>query len=268
MFPCDANASCKIQHVLELPVTFGPNGPIVVAKENGSTLHFLVVSETPISQIAPSAVESAGLKLGSHAPGDDMRDGNGRPLENTVQLPDLQIGQSVLPPITFLAEPVVAGVDGYIGYELLGLMDTEYDFTSNTIRLSKPISCSAGELAYWAKPNTISIAKMVPEAYPYLADLVIRVNGVEMTARISTKSLHNIIYRASAIRAGVSGAAGNDRQSFIKSLLIGTEETKDDAVTIIDSSADVDMLLGMDFLRAHRTIISRKARKMYFTRNN
>ena len=62
---------------------------------------------------------------------------------------------------------------------------------------------------------------------------------------------------------GVGGKVVEVRVSRFRSFAIGNEDVPDIDIAVLDQ--DLPMLIGADFLRSHRTLVSHSQRKMYFT---
>ena len=188
--------------------------------------------------------------------------------------------------------------DFILGEDFFRLVDVEFDVAHEVVRLFRPKDCEGVSLAYWAPDGSgqVDIEK-VSEAHPQIV-FPVQVNGVAMPAQLDSGAATSVINLRDAERAGVTpksagviaiasgrGLGKNTIDSWVgpfASFTIGDERIKDTTIRFADLWKDAAtaetgsrtakpaeglpaMLLGTDFLRAHRVLIAHSQRKIYFT---
>ena len=186
---------------------------------------------------------------------------------------------------------IVGGSDagnGFLGANLLGFWDTEFDLAHGAVNLFKESGCGQVNMAYWSTGMTIGIARMLSGVQENDRHIYVEVivNGQSLRAMLDSGAPTTIIGRHAAEKAGIdlnapkvvasatmSGVGSHGRQSWIartKTISIGGETISNSPIRVIDDANDdrkVDMLLGVDFLMSHHVIVSQPQRKMYLTYN-
>ncbi len=71
----------------------------------------------------------------------------------------LGLGGRELPDVSFVVagHEAVPGAIGFLGQNILGATDTEYDLANGVIRLMQPKGCGKADLAYWVKEGPYSV---------------------------------------------------------------------------------------------------------------
>jgi hypothetical protein len=184
-----------------------------------------------------------------------------------------------------------------MGQDLLTRGDVELDFANSVMRIITPAGCSGDDVVYWRKPY--SLASLVSDRTN--AVLVnVSLDGQRATAQMDTGAPTSIVSTGMAERAGVkmtsegvqrkgmtSGIAGHaiaQELARFTNISIGDESISNAKLRMADMfGADTekpigsliatrvvegpDLLLGADFVRAHRIYIARSQGKMYFSYN-
>ena len=185
-----------------------------------------------------------------------------------------------------------------LGEDFFSQTDVEFDLAHNVIRLFKPQGCEGVSLAYWTadEPREVALDAMY-DFQPRIL-LTVQVNDQPVKAMLDSGASTSIITVADAARAGVTpGSAGvvaiargsglgtksvETWAGAFDTVVIGNEIIrrahirfgnlyKDMTYNSVGSrlaqsvEPEQPMLLGADFLRAHRVLISHSQRKMYFT---
>ncbi len=184
-----------------------------------------------------------------------------------------------------------AGGGLLIGFEFFKDLELEFDLPQNMLRLFQAKDCDGVSLAYWAP----GAASEVPVDVRGHLLVTVEINGKRITAALDSGSDRSFVTSAEAARAGVTpespgviaggcvlgfGRKGVD--SWIgqfETFVIGNEVIRNPKIHFADlweyttytvgrmprRSNIADMILGADFLRAHRVLISQRQGKMYFT---
>lgn len=182
--------------------------------------------------------------------------------------------------------PVLAGFgvpptyDGMIGAPFLLQADMEISLATKKLRFFRPSNCGDAHLAYWdeAAMEIPFEANNDPSPNPQFTVLV---NGKKMRAMIDTGADATVIGLAAAQRAGLAlGAPGVTRdgesegigtkrvarwRTSFATFQVGDEIVRNAQVGVIDWDGHVDVLLGADFLRAHRVLIAMSQQKIYLS---
>lgn len=170
--------------------------------------------------------------------------------------------------------------DGIIGAPFLLQADMEISLATKKLRFFRPSNCGGAHLAYWdeAAMEIPFEANNDPSPNPQFTVLV---NGKKMRAVIDTGADTTVIGLAAAQRAGLmlgapgvtrdgeSEGAGGKRvarwSTSFATFQIGDEIVRNAQVGVIDWDGHVDVLLGADFLRAHRVLIAMSQQKIYLS---
>jgi predicted aspartyl protease len=189
-------------------------------------------------------------------------------------------------------------IDVVLGEDFFRRFDVEFDLAAKTVRLFQPMNCENAPLAYWTKevPHVVDI-EPIDDARPQVV-LTVQVNGRPVRALLDSGAGASVINKGHAFDAGVSpdtpgvvnagkayGVGAKSVDTWIgpfKSVAIGTELIRDTTLAFSDIYRDTTytppgsylpkqvydlkpMLLGADFLRAHRVLVSHSQRRIYFT---
>jgi hypothetical protein len=188
-------------------------------------------------------------------------------------------------------------IDAIVGEDFFQQTDVEFDLPHNAVRLFQPKDCEGVLLAYWAAQGASEIAME-----PFYSDgpgivVTVQINGQPMRALLDSGAGASVLDKVAAERAGITpdspgviasgkkgGLGGKAVPSWIaplQSFAIGGETIKDTTIQFADLWKDATytaasrlprriegtpaMLLGADFLRAHRVLVAHSQRKVYFT---
>jgi len=186
-----------------------------------------------------------------------------------------------------------------LGYDFLRKFDVEFDLAHNVVRLYQPKECNGALAAAWATESRLNEVEIEPidEVSPQIV-LTVRINGQPVQALLDSGAEVSILSKRDAAAAGVTpetpgvalvgtigGLGGKPVTTWIgpfRTIAIGNELIKNAALPFADLyrrntytpigslvPRTVDerqlMLLGVDFLRAHRVLVAHGERKIYFT---
>jgi predicted aspartyl protease len=215
----------------------------------------------------------------------------------SVHIDEFRIGESVRKNWRVL----VAGEHDFsddiaviLGDDFLQQIDLEFDLAHHAVRLYQTKDCEGVSLAYW----TTEPAGEVPIEAGQRIWVTIAINGKPVRAELDSAASYSVLSRADAARLGVTpespgvvaggcvtGEGKRQMDSWIglfESFAIGNEIIRNPRIRFADLwqyttytetgsrlparfAGQPDMLLGADFLRAHRVLVARGQRKMYFT---
>ena len=287
---------CKVTRIAEWPLRAGSYRPVVDGAINGHKIGILLDTGAGMSLFLRSAAAKMGLTR-YEAPGYRAFAIGGETRAEAVHIDEFRIGQSVRKKWQVL----VAGEGSFsddiaflLGDDFFELVDVEFDLGHNAVRLYETRDCEGVSLAYWATEP----AGEVPIEAGSKIWLTVAINGKPVPAQLDSGAGNSLLSKADAARLGVTPespgtvAAGcirglGERQADswagqFESFAIGNEKIRNPRIRFADlwqhttyletgsrlpnrMAGQPDMLLGSDFLRAHRVLVARSQRKLYFT---
>jgi predicted aspartyl protease len=275
---------CKYVHVATVPVRYaGPNLGITMAgRINGTPATLLVDTGAQPVALTPTGTERRGLALRDigrrvEGVGGDARLYSAR-VDDFAAGP-VSAGAGYMRVIGDFASP--PAFDAIAGASFLLQADLEFSLATKELRFFRPNNCKDSFLAYW-DPAAIEIpfAKdWLPNRPP---EFIVQLNGRKLRAIIDSGADTTVVTLAAAKRAGLKldapgvqptghiGGIGEDRvaswSTSFETLQLGDEIIRNAQVGVIDANhLDVDLLLGADFLRAHRVLFAMSQSKLYFS---
>ena len=297
-----AHAACKIQSA-EVPVVVTSSRILVPAEVNGKKVYFIYDTGAAYSLLDVDAASLLGMGTRENR-GLTMYGVGGAVHARSVIFPDLQLGQFHLRNQEMLiadrashatrsGEPII----GLVGSDIFGAMDVEFDLAHNVLRLLKPSGCDDDDMVYWGA--AYSKAPIIWRREGQNVDLNLGLNGETIEAILDTGAPSSTVTLAAAARAGVTpnspgarrigvvggiGASTNDVWiGEFNTVSIGNEKInrvnlmiadlyRQDKLVELGSRLPTaietnQMLLGLDFVRAHRVLLSRSHNKVYFSYN-
>jgi predicted aspartyl protease len=284
-----AASSCKLLQIDEWPVRLERNRVLVDGQINGQKIGVMLDTGAMRSLIPRSAADRLGLER-RQTP--YMAQGvGGESYFDVVHLREFRIRQAVRNDwrVYITGEKDLGPNVGFIlGEDFFAQADVEFDLAHNVVRLFQPKDCNGMSLAYWAPSDASEIAiARIDDFHPQIV-LQVLVNGQPVKAQLDSGSSISVLNRSAAARLGVTpetagvvpigkatGIGPQAVDSWIapfESVVIGDERIKDTAIAfadMYDSNAPHQhpMLLGADFLIAHRVLVAHSQRKIYFTYN-
>lgn len=281
-----AAATCKLQKVADLPVTMIGFQPTIQTQVNGAPATLIADTGAFFSLLNSAAAAKLKLDREMLAPGFYLQGATGRVAPDLGSAKTFVLGGVTLRRADFL---IVDGydreVDGYLGQNLMGHFDTEYDLANGVIRLWTAEDCRDTPLAYWAKDlplNVIRFEPTTPQQPQIIGDGAINGHAIRVLLdtgasnsglKLSTAKRLGLDLNGPGVRAGgvMRGIGWRGVESWmvpVDSLAIGQETIKNTRIRVAAEELDVaDMLLGADFFLSHRVLISHAQRKVYFTYN-
>jgi predicted aspartyl protease len=253
--------------------------PAVMLVETGASSSRLVKAwaekyNVPLSQSGRYTMGIGGASVNYVARIDDISVGNAHSGKTTMGV----IGNMGRTP----------GFDAILGANFLLQADLEISLAERKLKFFRAKDCKDTYLAYW-NPEAMEIPFGGTETGHLDPRLIVEINGTKMEAIIETGSATSSMSRASAERAGIKvgdaiveklGSAtgvGDARidtwQAEVDTFTIGSETIRNAHLAIRDKPPQGTMvgmpevLLGADFLRAHRVLIAMSQRRFYVTYN-
>lgn len=293
--PAASANQCQLVKLAEWSIRPGHYRPVVDALLNGQKMGLLLDTGAAISLIHPFAVKR--LRLTMELRRDVRMFGvGGESRVGGVTVDEFKIGDAKLQnwqAIVAGERPFGPGIEVLLGYDFFHQTDLEFDLANNAVRLFEARNCAGASLAYWTR--NASEVELEPEA---TLQVQVAINGRSLTAQLDSGAEVSAVSTLTARHLGktpespgvargacASGLGKTRVDSWIaafESFAIGGETIRNPKIHFsevwkharVEETGshlprrvlnEADMLLGADFLRAHRVFISHKYRKMYFS---
>jgi predicted aspartyl protease len=291
-----AQADCRIKMLGEFPLEPTRGSPWMKATVNGVQADLLADTGSVLTIINSSdavrvnAVASAYPGLQSY--------GVGGQVATKVSTLDFSIGKTRLKEAVIVLDGAATKGDPMVllGRDLLMQHDLELDLANHALRILQPEGCQPAQMIYWNKPY--SQAKLQSDGTDRSAVLVdVVLNGHIIPAMIDSGANVSVVTPEAATLAGVRldqiathgeahGLGPNAigvRQAEFASFTIGDETIQNVQIQVADlwkynkisqtgtrlgtndTMMAPKMLLGADFLHAHRVIIAHSQGLLLFS---
>jgi predicted aspartyl protease len=189
-------------------------------------------------------------------------------------------------------------VDVILGEDFFDQLDVEFDLAHGVVRLFQTTGCEGRPLAYWATQGADEVDFVPYYDAEWRVIVRVSVNGRVLDAELDSGSNISVLDKPVAAQLGITpdspgvsfagrgGGLGGKPVDYwmapLQSFTIGNETISDTAIRFADLWKDATytpaashvprriantpaLLLGADFLRAHRVLIAHSQRKLYFT---
>jgi predicted aspartyl protease/Tfp pilus assembly protein PilF len=280
-------ANCQLESYGTLPVEVEGGRAITTVKINGSDTRFALDTGAFFSFMSNAAASTLGLKPRDLPVGFRMDGIGGSARVGYAHVKEFGILGTTLKNVDF----IVGGSDaGYamLGANLLDADDLEIDMAHGKFTLFRVEGCDKHGLAYWSEGRDFFMADIesVANKTDRRTFIKVTVNGKEMRALLDSGSYATLLTREAAERAGIDLNAPDVKKSFathgvgskliktwiapVDTFSVGTETVQHSQMQVIDGTMGdgrTDMLLGLDYLLAHRMFIANSQRRAFFTYN-
>jgi len=294
------NAKCKLAKVVDWPVRMVGSHIVVDGAINGQKIGITLDTGAQMSLILRSAAVRLDLPK-RDAPGLRMFGVGGETRMEIASVDDFRLGEvSTKGMQLYVAgeRDFAAGFDVLLGEDFLRNFDVEFDLAHRAVRLYKTSDCGGVSLAYWTKdvPGEVEI-EPISDTRPRIS-FTVHINGRPIDAILDSGASTSVLTKQHAAAVGVTpdspgvvpgyssqGLGARSVDSWIgtfESFAIGNESIPDVRIRFADLwkqttftstgsriarnvTRTEPMLLGADFLRAHRTLVAHSQRKVYFT---
>lgn len=288
-FATPSQAACVFGKVAELPVTMRGLRPTIATKINDQEAKFVVDSGAFYSLVSEDAAARLGMKPAITPAGLRLQGVGGHSAAAKVaRAQTFSFAGATFKNVEFL----IGGRDGagetigYLGQNILGTFDVEYDLANGYVRFFKATDCDKANLAYWSAGKTLSRLPLRGADGAQVMKIVTtaKIDGHNIDVVFDSGASVSVLSKPAAARAGVKptsenavsgglsyGLFGGAIETWLApfgSFAIGDEEVRNTQLRVADIEVpSADMLLGADFFLSHRILISRSQRKIYFTYN-
>jgi predicted aspartyl protease len=293
-----APSKCTLVRIAEWPVRQGSSAPIVDGAVNGQKVGVLLDTGSGTTLIVRSAATRLGL-VSYDAQGHRMLGIGGETAVETVSVDELKIGDAVRKNwrMFVAGEQDFGDIAVILGDDFFRQVDIEFDLAHNAVRLFQAKDCDGSSLAYWASGD-IGVVEIdaISNAKPTI-ELEVAINRRPVRAQLDSGAWQSVLTKGEAAALGVTpetpgvvgvgcgkGLGEKPIEEWIgqfDSFGIGNEVIRNPRIHFADvwkystyaetgsrvpiSSVRPQLLLGADFLRAHRVLVAHSQRKMYFT---
>ncbi len=294
-----------IGKIAELDVSDAGNRPLVDGQINEQPVKVLIDTGSTMTFLGEAEAKRLGLKLEGvdrmrvWGVGGEMR-------LFTTRIARLQIGNftgkdQLVAVVGSHREADGGGPDFVLGEDFLAQFTVELDFAHHVVRLLRPEGCKPEQIVYWSK--SYSMAELDGQNDPYAPKIAttVMLQGTKVNALLDTGAAvswatveiarHAGVTRtddATAPPAALAGANGQAIETWLgtfDTFSIGDDETihnvrlrvgdlfgadrQERTGSHIRQAAVVspEMLIGYDFLMAHRVLVLFKERKLFLTYN-
>jgi len=294
--PAVAASSCKLAKIAEWRVSPQAGALIIEGAINGQKVGVLLDTGAYRSTVLRAAADRLGLTRQEAKGYRAVGVGGETYVEQTV-IDEFRIGQSVRKNwrVMVLGERDLGGEYAVLlGAEFFELVDVEFDLANGAVRLFQAQDCGDTPLAYWG--GSVDVVKLETDYNGAKILVPVKLNGKELLAELDSGSPATIVSKLVAeqlgvtpdspgtLAAGKASGIGADRPDRwvgdFQSFAIGGEVIRNPRLRFtnlqVSTGAETgtrlvtreelrEMLLGLDFLRAHRVYVARGQGKLYFT---
>jgi len=279
---------CDLNNYGTLPVEMIGARATTMVKINGADTRFVLDTGAFFNIMSVANANSLKLPTRSAPIGFHISGIGGETDAEFATVKEFGIVGATLHKIDFL----VGGTDvgyGLLGANLLDSADLEIDLAAGKLTLFKAEQCDNAMLAYWVKEGgEYNVADLDPSnrSYDRRTFLSVTINGKKVRALLDSGAHATLLSRSAAQRVGIDlgapdvkagghvvGIGAHSVKAWIAgvdSFSVGTETIQHSQMQVIDDSIGddgVDLILGADFLLAHRIFIANSVGKAYFTYN-
>lgn len=299
-----AHAECEFKKLGEMTVDMTHGQPRVQVEANGQKRWMVLETGSGFSGMRKSDI--AALGGGGRQETGLVRNGKqGEQRLDAAAITDVVLGDTFrIARWQVLVNddgPADSEVAGTIGSDVLSASDVEFDLAHNRVAFFTAKNCSSMSLAYWDGPidqtdmvTGVASARFMQIVQPNFRP-VISLNGHKVSAELNSASVYSVVDKNFASSLGLkpgapgvnSFAAANGRPvttARFESFEIGGEKIGNPNfavqelwpnATAADTGSNIrtkldglpPMILGLDFLRAHRVLVANSQHKMYFSYN-
>ncbi len=285
--------SCKIGLIGELKLEVVDNKPLLNGAINGQPVRILVDTGSFTSMLFTDKARELHLAL-QDVRGLKLSGVGGVSTARSAYLDELDIAGVKRKGFRILVggENAISAFSLIIGQDLMGRYDLEFDFRNGVMRFLTDSGCTDNDMAYWAK-GAYSVAKLT-EAPDDKIGLQVKLNGRAVDAILDTGASTSVATLSAAdaarvkveetgrVSQGIGALKVATKVGVLDTFQVGDEVIRNarlrfsdlfGAVQFTETGSHIGarptdlprMLLGADFLKAHRILISRTRHAAYFT---
>lgn len=289
---------CRYSHFATFPVTSSNGHVLLDGSINGNAATMLVDTGADWTSLTRHEAEKLNLKL-AHVGMSALGVGGESAMYQTM-VDDITLGKLHWHRVKMTVlwdSDGLKSFDALIGANILFFSDLEIDLAKGEIKFFEPKDCRDTFLGYWDEQAVvIPMREMAPDDQRQIFD--VKINGKKIRAMIDSGAPTSVVNLEAAAKAGVTpqssgvveiGTGGGVGKHTVKiwrarfaDFTVGEETVQNPSIQVQDlygstlsdsnniaTNAMVhdqpDMLLGADFLRAHRVLFAVSQRRLYLS---
>lgn len=279
---------CQLKKFGTLPVEMVGSRATTMVNINGTDTRFMLDTGAFFNTMSTATANALKLRIRAAPIGLFVAGVGGDADAELTSVKEFGIIGTTLHNVDFLVAGSDAGY-GLLGANLLDSADLEIDLANGKLTLFTTDQCDKTNLAYWVKDGgEYNVADLNPSGKSDDRKTYLRVmiNGKRVRALLDSGAGATVISRRAAERVGIDlrapdvklgGPSHGIGAELVKtwivpvdSFSVGTETIEHSQMQVMDGTFGdnkTDMLLGVDFLLAHRMFIANSLGKAYFTYN-
>jgi predicted aspartyl protease len=267
-----ASAGCHLDNVVEIPVTADQSQLLTQGVIDGHDARVLIDTGANASLIWRPAIDRLGLHLTTG------------PRAGAAFVKEFRVAGFAVEDRHFpVAGDLPGAMDFVLGEDYLSQTSVEFDLRHNVMKMIQPAGCTPAQLPYWA--TKYSMADLIASPRNALAIRVnVLLNGHSVRAQIDSGSSLSTITESVADALGIRYVRDSPQAwiADLQSFTVGDETINNTKVRVAPMgkyrtmarlgsknpaavAGEPDMILGLDFLRAHHILVDNSTRKMVFT---
>jgi predicted aspartyl protease len=294
LFTLSASAGCRMKSVTEIPVETSSGKLLTQGAIYDEPVRVLIDTGATASLIWKPAIDKLGLPL-INGPRASVDGPGSESHASSVLVEDLRVATFAARNRRFrVAGDLPTGVDFILAEDQLSRpAAVEFDLAHHAIRTMEPSGCTVAQLPYWTK--TYSMADLAAAPRDALAMWVdVLLNGRSVRAQIDSGSPISIVSKSVADSLGLryvnatGEPVGIGRGSVetwladVQTFTLGDETIRNTQLRVaqmaqyrttlrlgssipVEAAGEPEMLLGLDFLRAHHVLVDNSGHKILFT---
>lgn len=283
----DAPPSCQYVNVATLPLRYLGDSfhPAVDGVINGSPAAMLIDTGADKTFLTPRATKRFDLVLGMT--GQYVNGIGGASRIYRARIDEFVIGptrarRGIMNVIGEMG--MQPAFDAIVGADFLFQADFELSLAEKALRFFRARNCDGSHLGYWSE-NTYAVPMTGHFGESRNQTFEVELNGVKLDAIIDSGAASSFVFDSAARKAGVrtdapgtlkardSVGVGSERlarwSAVFATFKIGNETIRDAELGISATPGagrvHADILLGADFLRAHRVLFANSQKKLYIS---
>ena len=278
-----AQSECKYTPIGKLPLRYSGPGLEITTEGtmNGTSASLLVDTGAYATALTRTGTERRGIRLyatGRRAQGFGGTSPIYASIVNEFIVGPVRAGRSNMPVIGSMGD--TPSYDAVLGAPFLLQTDMEISLATKQLTFFVPEKCGGTNLGYWSK-DVLNVPMRRHNTEDMNPRFFVRINGRELEAMIDTGAAFTMMTADAARRAGISLDGPNATRAgdiigignytasrwMIKTKFQIGEETVENAEIGVENSGmnSADVVLGADFLRAHRVLFAMSQNKLYFS---
>jgi predicted aspartyl protease len=290
-----ADRKCELVQIAEWPVRADSYRPVVDASINGQKVGVLLDTGLGLSYIRRSAANKLRLTTSPKRGYRLFGIGGESQVEETL-VEEFRMGDAVYKNWVALVageHPFPGDLAVLLGYDFLNQMDIEFDLANGVVRLFQARGCERASLAYWSK----QAVQLPLETGKYIF-FSVSINGKPLLAELDSGATFSSLALEGAVQldvtpqtpgvtfggcvTGMGKVRADQWIAGFESFRIGDEVIRSPKIRFGDlwqhtkyesTGSSIarrlndlpDMVLGADFLRAHRVYVAHSQGKLYFS---